>query len=92
MICNFTMESAREVLENSQEQNFDEKLLLTDAYIDIVRVYITRAARRGWRQTCVWLPNEVAAEVARTAKVLGFRVEKHPSFPCRWIFKWDWEV
>ena len=92
MICNFTMESAREVLENSQKQNFDEKLLLTDAYIDIVRVYITRAARRGWRQTCVWLPNEVAAEVARTAKVLGFRVEKHPSFPCRWIFKWDWEV
>ena len=92
MICNFTMESAREVLENSQKQNFDEKSLLTDAYIDIVRVYITRAARRGWRQTCVWLPNEVAAEVARTAKVLGFRVEKHPSFPCRWIFKWDWEV
>jgi hypothetical protein len=86
------MESAREVLENSQKQNFDEKLLLTDAYIDIVRVYITRAARRGWRQTSVWLPNEVAAEVARTAKVLGFRVEKHPSFPCRWIFKWDWEV
>lgn len=92
MICNFTMESAREVLENSQKQNFDEKLLLTDAYIDIVRVYITRAARRGWRQTSVWLPNEVAAEVARTAKVLGFRVEKHPSFPCRWIFEWDWEV
>jgi len=92
VICNFTMESAREVLENSQKQNFDEKSLLTDAYIDIVRVYITRAARRGWRQTCVWLPNEVAAEVARTAKVLGFRVEKHPSFPCRWIFKWDWEV
>ena len=91
MICNFTMESAREVLENSQVQNSDEKYLLTDAYIDIVRVYITRAARRGWRQTSVWLPNEVAAEVIRTAKVLGFRVEKHPSFPCRWIFKWDWE-
>lgn len=92
MICNFTMESAREVLKNSQEQIFDEKLFLTDAYIDIVRVYITRAARRGWRQTSVWLPNEIAAEVARTAKVLGFVVEKHPSFPCRWIFKWDWEV
>ena len=92
MICNFTIESAREILENSQVQNSDEKYLLADAYIDITRVYITRAARRGWRQTCVWLPNEVAAEVARTAKVLGFRVEKHPSFPCRWIFKWDWEV
>ena len=91
MICNFSIESAREVLENSQVQNSDEKYLLTDAYIDIVRVYITRAARRGWRQTSVWLPNEVAAEVIRTAKVLGFRVEKHPSFPCRWIFKWDWE-
>jgi hypothetical protein len=86
------MESVREVLKNSQKQNFDEKLLLTDAYIDIVRVYITRAARRGWRQTSVWLPNEIAAEVVRTAKVLGFKVEKHPSFPCRWIFKWDWEV
>ena len=92
MICNFSMESARKVLENSQEQNFDEKLLLTDAYIDIVRVYITRAARRGWRQTSIWLPNEVAAEVVRTAKVCGFRVEKHLEFPCRWIFKWDWEV
>lgn len=92
MICNFTMESAREVLENSQEQNLDEKELLIDAYIDIVRVYITRAARRGWRQTSIWLPNEVAAEVTRMADVMGFVVEKHPSFPCRWIFKWDWEV
>ena len=92
MICNFSMESAREVLENSQVQNSDEKYLLVDAYIDIARVYITRAARRGWRQTCVWLPNEIAAEVARVAKVMGFEVEKHPSFPCRWIFKWDWEV
>jgi len=92
VICNFSIESAREVLENSQEQNLDEKELLIDAYIDIVRVYITRAARHGWRQTSVWLPNEVAAEVTRMADVLGFVVEKHPSFPCRWIFKWDWEV
>ena len=92
MICNFSIESAREVLENSQVQNSDEKYLLTDAYIDIVRVYITRAARRGWRQTSVWLPNEIAAEVTRMADVLGFVVEKHPSFPCRWIFRWDGEV
>ena len=92
MICNFTIESAREVLENSQDQNFNEKALLIDAYIDIVRVYITRAARRGWRQTSIWLPNEIAAEVTRVADVMGFKVEKHSSFPCRWIFKWDWEV
>jgi len=92
MICNFTMESARKVLENSQEQDSDEKYLLADAYINIARVYITRAARRGWRQTSVWLPNEIAAEVTRMADGLGFVVEKHPSFPCRWIFKWDWEV
>ena len=56
MICNFTMESAREILENSQNQNYDEKMTLIDAYIDIVRVYITRAARRGWVQTSIWLP------------------------------------
>lgn len=92
MICNFSIESAREVLEKSQKQSFDENELLTDAYIDIVRVYITRAARRGWRQTSIWLPNEVAAEATRTAKVLGFKVEKHQDFPCRWLFKWDWEV
>jgi len=89
MICNFTMESAREVLENSQEQNLDEKELLIDAYIDIARVYITRAARRGWRQTSIWLPNEVAADVTRMAKVLGFQVEKLQYFPCRWIFRWN---
>lgn len=92
MICNFSIESARKVLENSQVQNSDEKDLLVDAYIDIVRVYITRAARRGCRQTSVWLPNEIAVEVTRMADVMGFVVEKHPSFPCRWIFKWDWEV
>ncbi len=92
MICNFSIESAREVLENSQVQSRDENELLTDAYIDIVRVYITRAARRGWRQTSVWLPNEIAAEVARMADMLGFVVEKHPHYACRWIFKWDWEV
>ena len=89
MICNFSMESAREVLENSQEQNLDEKELLIEAYIDIVRVYITRAARRGWRQTSIWLPNEVAADVTRMAKAQGFQVAKLQYFPCRWIFKWD---
>ena len=92
MICNFSMESAREVLENSQMQNSDEKAVLIDAYIDITRVYITRAARRGCRQTSVWLPNEVAAEVTSMAKVLGFQVEKLQYFPCRWIFRWDGEV
>lgn len=91
MVCNFTKHSAHEIMENSQVQESDEKYLLTDAYIDIARVYITRAARRGWRQTSVWLPNEIAAEVVRIAKVLGFKVEKHQNFPCRWIFKWDWE-
>lgn len=91
MICNFSIESAREVLENSQDQNFDEKALLINAYINIIRVYITRAARRGCRQTSIWLPNEVAADVTRMAKVLGFQVEKLQYFPCRWIFRWDWE-
>jgi len=92
VICNFTMESAREILENSKNQNYDEKMTLIDAYIDIVRVYITRAARRGWVQTSVWLPNEIATEVVRMANTMGFEVEKHPNFPCRWIFKWDWRV
>jgi hypothetical protein len=91
MICNFSMESARKVMENNQMQDSGEKCVLIDAYVDIARVYITRAARRGWRQTSIWLPNEIAAEVVRTAKMLGFRVEKHPNFPCRWIFKWDWD-
>ena len=86
------MESAREILENSKNQNYDEKMVLVDAYIDIVRVYITRAARRGWVQTSVWLPKEIATEVVRMANTMGFEVEKHPSFPCRWIFKWDWRV